>query len=80
MSGKLVDLTYKEYELLYLLLSNAERVMPRDMIMEKIWGYDFGGSSRTLDMHIKTLRQKLGESGQLIRTVRNVGYCLGQSE
>ena len=80
VSGKLVDLTYKEYELLYLLLSNAERVMPRDMIMEKIWGYDFGGSSRTLDMHIKTLRQKLGESGQLIRTVRNVGYCLGQSE
>lgn len=80
VAGKPCELTYKEYELLHLLLSNAERVMSRDLIMEKIWGYDFGGSSRTLDMHIKTLRQKLGPCGSLIRTIRNVGYCLGRTE
>lgn len=80
VAGRPIELTYKEYELLHLLLSNAERVMSRDLIMEKIWGYDFGGSSRTLDMHIKTLRQKLGGSGALIRTIRNVGYCLGRTE
>lgn len=80
VAGKPCELTYKEYELLHLLLFNAERVMSRDLIMEKIWGYDFGGSSRTLDMHIKTLRQKLGPCGSLIRTIRNVGYCLGRTE
>ena len=78
--GKCCDLTYKEFELLHLLISNAEHVLTREIIMDRIWGFDFSGSSRTLDMHIKTLRQKLGECGSMIRTIRNVGYCLGGSE
>ena len=68
------ELTYKEYELLKLLMRNAGNVMARDTIMERVWGIDFEGESRTLDMHIKTLRQKLGEAGAMIKTVRNVGY------
>ena len=72
--GVHVELTYKEFELLRLLLQNAGIVLSRDIIMERIWGADFEGESRTLDMHIKTLRHKLGESGAHIKTVRNVGY------
>lgn len=71
-----LELTYKEYELLRLLMLNAGIVATRDLIMEKVWGTDFEGESRTLDMHIKTLRQKLGEEGMRIKTVRNVGYRL----
>ena len=67
-------LTYKEFELLRLLMANPGNVLSRGLIMEKIRGTDFEGESRTLDMHIKTLRQKLGEQGKHIRTVRNVGY------
>lgn len=74
VGGVPCELTYKEYELLSLLIQNAGRVLTREQIMDRIWGYDYGGSSRTLDMHIKTLRQKLGESGSRIHTVRNVGY------
>ncbi|MCR5587191.1 MAG: response regulator transcription factor [Lachnospiraceae bacterium] len=74
VDGKLIDLTFKEYELLTLLLKNAGIVMKRDLLMDRIWGIDFDGESRTLDMHIKTLRQKLGDSGSHIHTVRNVGY------
>ena len=74
VSDQVCELTYKEYELLSLLIQNAGRVLTREQIMDRIWGYDYGGSSRTLDMHIKTLRQKLGESGSRIHTVRNVGY------
>lgn len=70
------DLTYKEYELLKYLIMNEGIVLTRDRLMEEIWGMDFTGESRTLDMHIKTLRQKLGPSGKLIQTVRNVGYSL----
>lgn len=70
------ELTFKEYELLKLLMQNGGIVMARDIIMERIWGTDFEGESRTLDMHIKTLRQKLGESGSRIKTVRNVGYIM----
>lgn len=70
------ELTYKEYELLKLLLLNAGIVASRDMILDRVWGTDFEGESRTLDMHIKTLRQKLGSAGTMIRTVRNVGYML----
>ena len=70
------DLTYKEYELLKLLLINTGIVMSRDIIMERIWGTDFEGESRTLDMHIKTLRQKLKEANVTIKTVRNVGYIM----
>ncbi len=70
------DLTYKEYELCKLLLQNAGIVTSREEIMDKVWGTDFEGESRTLDMHIKTLRQKLAEEGSRIKTVRNVGYIL----
>ena len=70
------DLTFKEFELLKLLLQNAGIVTSRDKILNKVWGVDFEGESRTLDMHIKSLRQKLGEEGNHIRTVRNVGYIL----
>jgi len=73
-----VSLTYKEYELLYYLLLNAELVCSRDKILEAVWGFDFEGESRTLDMHIRTLRQKLGPAGEHIKTVRNVGYQLGE--
>lgn len=70
------DLTYKEFELLKMLMQNAGIVIPREEIMVRIWGMDYEGESRTLDMHIKTLRQKLGEAGSRIKTVRNVGYRL----
>ena len=70
------ELTFKEYELLKLLIQNQGIVMSRDVIMERIWGIDFEGESRTLDVHIKTLRQKLKNTGTLIKTVRNVGYMI----
>lgn len=76
VKGELCELTYKEYELLKLLMMNTGIVTSREEILEKIWGTDFEGESRTLDMHIKTLRQKLKDSGSLIKTVRNVGYIL----
>ena len=71
-----VELTFKEYELLWLFLSNPSIVLTRETIMETVWGTDFAGESRTVDMHIKTLRKKLREAGSLIITVRNVGYKL----
>ena len=73
-NGKECSLTFKEDELLKLLLLNSGIVLSRERIMDKVWGTDFEGESRTVDMHIKTLRQKLGESGASIKTVRNVGY------
>ena len=76
VSDELVELTYKEYELLKLLMINSGIVLARDVLMEKVWGTDFEGESRTLDMHIKTLRQKLKEAGTYIKTVRNVGYMI----
>ena len=76
LDGANCELTYKEFELLKLFLQNAGIVMTRETIMEKVWGIDFEGESRTLDMHIKTLRKKLGEAGERIHTVRNVGYRL----
>lgn len=72
-----VELTYKEYELLKLLMVNAGIVTTRQVILDRVWGINFEGESRTLDMHIKTLRQKLREEGSLIKTVRNVGYVMG---
>lgn len=74
VNGAGCELTYKEYELLKLLMNNAGIVTSREEILDKVWGTNFEGESRTLDMHIKTLRQKLGEAGGMIRTVRNVGY------
>jgi len=76
--GEKVMLTYKEYELLNYLILNADIVVSRDKIIENIWGYDYDGESRTVDMHIKTLRQKLGAAGEHIKTVRHVGYKLGE--
>lgn len=74
--GEKCTLTYKEYELLKLLMNHAGAVTSREDILEKVWGTDFEGESRTIDMHIKTLRQKLGEAGSMIKTVRNVGYIM----
>lgn len=74
VQGRPCTLTYKEYELLKLLLQNRGIVLSRDVIMERIWDISFEGESRTLDVHIKTLRHKLGSAGALIKTVRNVGY------
>lgn len=76
VSGENVDLTYKEYELLRYLMKNQNLVLSRESIMIKVWGTDYEGESRTLDMHIKTLRKKLKDSGTRIRTVRNVGYVI----
>ena len=70
-------LTYKEFELLKYLVLNKGIVLSRDKIMENVWGFDFQGESRTVDMHIKTLRQKLGGDSNIIKTVRNVGYKIG---
>ena len=74
VGGELCELTFKEFELLKLLMVNAGIVLHRDTIMSDVWGTDYEGESRTLDMHIKTLRQKLGEAGNMIKTVRNIGY------
>lgn len=76
LNGEKVELTFKEYELLKLFLNNTGIVLTRDSIMASVWGYDFTGESRTVDMHIKTLRKKLGAAGGMIVTVRNVGYKL----
>lgn len=74
VGGIAVELTFKEYELLKLLMSRPGTVFSRQQILEKIWGVDFDMDTRTVDMHIKTLRQKLGVQGSIIQTVRNVGY------
>ena len=71
-----VDLTYKEYELLRLLMGSQGIVMTREVIMRSVWDTDFEGETRTVDMHIKTPRHKLGDYGSRIKTVRNVGYVI----
>ncbi len=73
----LVALTYKEYEVLRKLMKNQDMVFTRDQLLEEIWGYDFIGETRTVDVHVRTLRQKLGTAGEWIQTVRGVGYRLG---
>ena len=78
INGARCALTYKEYELLKLLMVNRGTVLARDTITEKVWGFDYEGESRTVDMHIKTLRKKLGDSGEMIKTIRNVGYKITQ--
>lgn len=72
--GKSVSLTYKEFELLVYLMENRGNVVTRTTLLDKIWNIDFEGESRTVDVHIRTLRQKLGKAGECIETVRNVGY------
>ena len=76
--GESVELTYKEFELLRLLMKNRGIVVSRDVIMERVWDSSFEGESRTIDVHVRSLRQKLGESGAMIRTVRNVGYMMDE--
>lgn len=72
-----VTLTLKEYDLLHLLLQNPGMVFTRDQLLNQVWGYAFDGENRTVDVHIRTLRQKLGDSGECIETVRGIGYKLG---
>lgn len=77
VNEELCHLTVKEFELLRYLLVNKDIVLKREQIMEAVWGFTYEGESRTIDMHIKSLRQKLGEGGRIIRTVRGVGYVIG---
>ncbi len=76
-AGKKVTLTLKEFELLRYLMENQGIVLSRDRLLGHVWGYDFDGETRTVDVHIRTLRQKLGACGELIETVRGVGYRIG---
>lgn len=79
--GRIVELTLKEFELLLYLMENQARVVTRDELLNHIWGYEYDGETRTLDMHIRTLRQKLGEDGgACIRTIRGVGYRFVRAE
>jgi len=77
--GGAVNLTLKEFELLHYLMKNPGIVLTRSQILEKIWGYDFTGETRTVDVHVRTLRHKLGNQGHLIETVRGVGYRIRES-
>ena len=78
VDGQAVTLTLKEYQLLCLLLENQQVVLTRDQILNNVWGYSFSGESRTVDVHIRTLRQKLGSAGDLIQTVRGIGYMIAE--
>lgn len=80
VEGNEIVLTLKEFELLCLLLENKGRVMTRDQLLNSIWGYGFDGENRTIDVHIRTLRQKLGSCGQYIETVRGIGYKIGGNQ
>ncbi|MDO5300651.1 MAG: response regulator transcription factor [Clostridia bacterium] len=80
VGGRPVELTYKEFELLRLLMKNHGIVISRDVIMERVWDSTFEGESRTIDVHVRTLRQKLGTGGALIKTIRNVGYMADAGE
>ena len=77
-AGEVVNLTLKEYELLKRLMKNPNIGMTRDCLLEDIWGYDFDGETRTVDVHVRTLRQKLGPCGEKIETVRGVGYRMSE--
>ena len=75
-NGNRVNLTFKEFELLKLFLSHPKMVFTRDQLLSNVWNIDYAGETRTVDVHIQTLRQKLGDCGRMIETVRNVGYRL----
>ena len=77
VNGREVTLTQKEFEVLCLLLKNRDQVLSREQLIENVWGYAFTGESRTVDVHVRTLRQKLGEAGAYIETVRGYGYKIG---
>lgn len=80
IDGEEMTLTLKEFELLRLLMKNCGIVLTRDKLLETIWGYDYEGETRTVDVHIRSLRQKLGDSGALIETIRGVGYRMAGAE
>lgn len=80
VDGQTVILTLKEFEMLEKLVKNQHIVLTRDKLLEEIWGYDFDGETRTVDVHVRTLRQKLGSAGELIETVRGVGYRMGGND
>ena len=77
VSGENILLTYKEFELLRLLFENEGMVLTRDAIMDRVWGSEFDRENRTVDVHVRTLRSKLGEAGKSIETVRGIGYKIG---
>lgn len=77
VDGEDVSLTLKEFQLLCYLIRNKGNVMTRDQILQEIWGYEFDGENRTVDVHIRTLRSKLGKAGDLVETVRGIGYRIG---
>jgi len=77
VAGKAISLTLKEFNLLKKLMQNQGIVLTREQLLEELWGYDFLGESRTVDVHIRTLRQKIGEKGDIIETIRGVGYRIG---
>ena len=78
--GERVNLTYKEFELLCFLFDHRGAVLNRDQILREVWGYEFDGENRTVDVHIRTLRQKLGKSGDIIETVRGIGYKISSKK
>jgi two-component system alkaline phosphatase synthesis response regulator PhoP len=77
VNDRMIPLTRKEYELLGCLLRSPGQVFTRDQLLQTVWGYPFDGENRTVDVHIRTLRQKLGEAGEQIETVRGIGYKIG---
>lgn len=79
-NGRKVELTLKEFELLRYLMENKGIVLSRDQLLTRIWGYDFDGETRTVDVHVRTLRQKLGAAGSCVETVRGVGYRMGDEQ
>lgn len=79
VDGKEIALTYKEFEMLCMLCENRGTVLTREKLLNTIWGYDFDGENRTVDVHIRTLRQKLGECGDYIETIRGIGYKMGET-
>lgn len=80
VDGEAVQLTKKEYDIILLLLRNGESVVTRERLLSEVWGYAFEGESRTVDVHIRTLRQKLGPAGNYVETIRGVGYCIHPTE
>ena len=80
VEGEVVQLTLKEFEMLRVLMENKGIVLSRDTLLERVWGYDFDGETRTVDVHVRTLRQKLGNAGGIVDTVRGVGYTISDGK
>lgn len=80
VEGEVVQLTLKEFEMLRVLMENKGIVLSRDTLLERVWGYDFDGETRTVDVHVRTLRQKLGAAGGIVDTVRGVGYTISDGK